>query len=39
MKKLLTSALVGALALRMTGCSGSDRQEREFEGQELHLYN
>ena len=39
MKKLLTSALVGALALGMTGCSGSGGQEREFEGQELHLYN
>lgn len=39
MKKLLASALVGALALGMTGCSGSGGQEREFEGQELHLYN
>ena len=37
MKKLLASALVGALALGMTGCSGSGGQEREFEGQELHL--
>ena len=38
MKKLLTSTLIGALALTLAGC-GSNTQEREFEGQELHLYN
>ena len=36
MKKLLTSTLIGALALTLAGC-GSNTQEREFEGQELHL--
>ena len=38
MKKLLASALVGAWHWAC-GCSGSGGQEREFEGQELHLYN
>lgn len=37
-EKLLTSTLIGALALTLAGC-GSNTQEREFEGQELHLYN
>ena len=39
MKKLLASALVGAMALTMTGCGSSSKGDREFEGQTLHLYN
>ena len=39
MKKLLASALVGAMALTMTGCGSSSKGDSEFEGQTLHLYN
>lgn len=39
MKKLLTSALSGAMVLTLAGCGGSGGGDRPFEGQELHLYN
>ena len=39
MKKLLASALSGAMVLTLAGCGGSGGGDRPFEGQELHLYN
>lgn len=39
MKKLLTSALAGAMVLTMSGCGSSGGGDRPFEGQTLHLYN
>ena len=39
MKKLLASALSGAMVLTLAGCGGSGSGDRPFEGQELHLYN
>lgn len=38
MKKLLASALAGAMVLTLGGCGGSGG-DRPFEGQTLHLYN
>ena len=39
MKKLLASCAAMAMALTLTGCGSSGSGDREFEGQELHLYN
>ncbi len=39
MKKLLASCAAMAMALTLTACGSSGSGDREFEGQELHLYN
>lgn len=39
MKKLLASALAGAMVLTLSGCGSSGGGDRPFEGQTLHLYN
>ncbi len=39
MKKLLASALAGAMVLTLSGCGSSGGGNRPFEGQTLHLYN